>query len=259
MDRSNNGYDDDIDDIMASIMGEKNEPSQRQPIARKDVSFTKNKPIERTGIKSRQVKQPHTSHLKKQPQPIRETKSHNPVASEPVLSSSKKPGIKIFTISAIILLLLVVLSGFIYLREPVLSLLKPKAPFSPELSEKSQATLYYPTKLPGSFKMETNSITQSDTGVVLYAITDDGGKKINVSIQKKPDSLNLEPLYSALSNVRDINTKLGTIKVGQSNEGSAELEVSNITVDSSWIILSSAKGTVTDEELNTIISNLSKS
>lgn len=260
MNRSQNGYDDDIDDIMASIMSDKNEPARRrQPATHKEPSIARRRLNEQPGIKSRQASHPTSANNppKRQVQSARETRSHEQSTERTQLSTRSKA--KILTLLTLILVIGTASLGFIYLREPVLSLLKPKAPFSPEISEKSQTPLYYPTKLPGSFKMETNSITQSDTGVVIYAITDDSGKKINVSIQKKPDNLNLEPLYLALSNVRDVDTKLGTIKVGQSNEGSSELEISNITVDSSWIILSSTKGTVTDEELITIINNLSKS
>lgn len=138
------------------------------------------------------------------------------------------------------------------LKQPILALLKPKSPFSQELVDKMKIPLYYPTKLSNGYKMEINSITQPENNIVLYAITNDSGKKINISIQKQPEDINLEPLYKNLSNSRDLKTKFSSAKIGDSDN----MTISNIMTGQSWLIITTEKNTLNDSEFTNLINSL---
>lgn len=113
--------------------------------------------------------------------------------------------------------------------------------------------LYFPAKLPGTFKIELNSISQSESGVLLYAITDDTGKQINVTLQKQPDGIDLTPLYQRLDNLQETETKFGTVRVGRSEDN---IFVANVLTGSTWVIITSYQNVLTPEVLQTIINNL---
>lgn len=233
MAHSYNSNNDDPDDFMASILRRpsKNEPSKRPP--------------EQRPVKERPISRPSVSN---------QTQS----SPRPVSKPAKKPRTKLkkSVVRTLLLIPIVIALGFAttYLwRGPISSLLEPKSPFTESQQQDMAIPLYYPTKLPGSFKIETNSITQPDNGVLLYAISDDDGKRFNITLQKKPESISLDPLYAALSDVREIDTDHGVVKYGNSNEG---IMVANVMMPQTWIIINSAAGTLDDASLTTVVNSL---
>lgn len=253
-----NKYDDNIDDIMASIMGKDKTP-QHKPSSKDPLNANKNnsqKNISRSN-NSRRLSQPDSFQTKNpSPAPRQATPKKHPIEKENHNNTkSRKRRSSIRLILAVSIVSLIGVGTFLF-KDKISEIVRPPSPFSEEVSKQADTKLYYPTKLPGSFKMETNSISQ-DNGVVIYAITDESGNKINVSVQKKPDNLNLDPVYSVLSNVREIHTKFGTVKVGQSDENNNQIEIANTIIDGSWLIINSTKGTLQDQDLVNIINSFS--
>lgn len=233
-----NNFDDDIDDIMASIMS-----SQRpvQPLPQR----TKPSPKAR----SRSVLQSNDNALLP---PVKRV-SYSPPVPKPKQLEAKKNKKTAKPLIGGFFLVIAVLGGITLWQGPIANMMKPKNPFSEEISKNTDAKLFYPTELPSSYKMELNSIAQPEPSVIVYAITDDEGKQVNVSMQKKPATLRLEPLYETLSNLRQINTKFGTVTTGRSVEG---MDITNILADDTWLIITTNQNTLRDEELQLIINGL---
>lgn len=232
-----NNFDDDIDDIMASIMSGQR-PVQPLPQKRKPVSRIRNRPVLHPNNPTPPTPATKVNYIKASPkQP--ELKKSNGKLVKPILG--------------VFLVVFLVLGGTVLWRGPIASMTKIKNPFSEEISRSIDTKLYYPTKLPSSYKMELNSIAQPEPSVLVYSITDNSGKQINISIQKKPETLTLGPLYEALKNLRQINTKFGTVTTGTSVEG---MDITNILADDTWLIITTNQSTLSDEELQLIINNL---
>jgi hypothetical protein len=143
-------------------------------------------------------------------------------------------------------------SGY-YFRKPILSIFEPPSPFVGKVSGAS-FTLYYPTKLPDGFKIELNSIGHPEgKESVVYSISDDSGRTINVSLQPKPDGLNLEKINNTFTDTREVTTNYGKVIIGNSDLG---IIMGNVTTDETWIIVSAALDAVTDKEFDTVLTSL---
>lgn len=129
----------------------------------------------------------------------------------------------------------------------------PSSPFDQALREEAGIPLYYPTKLPAGYKMELGSITQPESGIILYAISDDSGQRINITLQKQPANINLEPLHATFQNARDISTQFGSVKIGTTEEG---LGMANILTGQTWVIISGNPATLNDATLTEVINGL---
>lgn len=230
-------YDDDIDDIMASIMnGANSSPSASPEQSAPKHVHTPQRPVER-----------HDAQSEPSPAPV-----FKPAAKQPQQKSLPKINKKL--IAAPLAGLIIVAGAFFIWNGPLAAVLKPQSPFSEEvLGAMTSTPLYYPTKLPGSYKLELNSITQPESSVVVYAITDDEGKKINVSLQAQPKNMTLEPLHKALTDLRKTETKFGTITTGTSEDG---IDISNILTGQTWVIITSQKGVLSSDELKLIVNSL---
>lgn len=234
--------DDDIDDIMSSIL--QGRPSNTPLLPKQPKQKPQPKPI-----------QPRRSILDT-PSPAYSVPKKAPKSPRKPFKLKKSVKVSIIIVTAILALGAV---GFV-LRKPVGSfvsdLLAPPSPFSAEVTEKAGFPLYYPTKLPAGYKIETDSVRQPEEGVVIYAITTDDGKRFNINLQKKPAGLNLDPLYNALTEIKETDTKFGKVKTGTSGEG---MQITNILTDQSWIIINSSKDTLTQEDLVKLVNSLRES
>lgn len=177
------GRDEDIDNFMANLLSGQSVPVPKQ--------------------QSRTFRRPRQSSAPK------EVVDNSPLTT-PRPKRRLKKGFK----SLLILLLIagISLGLFFAWQGPISGLLEPRSPFSQEIREKMGIPLYYPTELPGTFKMEVNSITQPESDVVIFVISDDASKRINITLQKQPEGISLDPLYAALQDLHDIQTKFGNIK-----------------------------------------------
>src|SRR5690606_2194053 len=101
------------------------------------------------------------------------------------------------------------------------SLFSPPSPFTAEQKNNMGAPLFYPTKMPGTFKIEIDDTNKkADNGVFMYVISNDDGKFVTINQQSTPQEVNIDDLFSGLSDTRDIRTPIGTAKSGLDEETS---------------------------------------
>jgi hypothetical protein len=153
----------------------------------------------------------------------------------------------------ILLILILILIGFTT-NKLYPNLLNP-TPFNTEIKESVGYSLYYPKDLPQNFKIESDSVQEADPGVVVYAISDEDGHRLTVSMQRLPEGLNLEPLTNSLQDTYEIDTPLGKAMVGKTENG---MLIANLIVDETWIIVNTPNANITTDQMNTVLQGLSK-
>ncbi len=240
--------DDDMDDVLASIMrGNRPEPhrNQQSPPVR-----PQNPP------KSRRLS--HSTPVATHSRPVKATIPTNAHVPAPAKTKRKRK-LKKTSVALMVILPIVITAsvfGVFLLKSPIADMLKPPSPFNSDLAGKMGVPLYYPTKPPKGYKIETNSITQPETDVVIYAMTDDNDHKLNISIQKQPKDIDLGTLLAVMKDPRDLDTKFGKVKVGGTPEEGSSVEIANVLTGESWVIITSDKGTITDQDLTGVINSL---
>lgn len=238
--QNKHAYDDDIDDIMASIMQGNREPVAPPQPAKRPVAH----------LQTPSPRRPVATHTPS----VAPVTAHTPSRSPQVSSEKRKK--KSFPIKSVLSLatfVAVLAGGFFLWNGPISALFKPPSPFDPSIAEKMKAPLYYPTKLPGSYKIELGSINQPESSVVVYTASDDEGKKLNISLQEQPKGLKLEPLYKVLSNLKEVDTKFGTIKYGASEDN---VDIVNILTGETWVIITAQRGQLSDSDVQLLVNSL---
>lgn len=126
------------------------------------------------------------------------------------------------------------------------------SPFTSEIKQSVDFTLYYPANLPDGFKIEQDSVSQADEGVVIYAISNGSGKRITISVQQMPENINLDLLYNNLSDVYEIDTSYGKVKVGKDGN----VLIGNVNANGTWLLFNTPNGNVTTEEFNQVLASV---
>lgn len=227
---------DDVDDFMAGLLGggisTPPQPAPRiRPVSRPSISAAK----------------PPTNLVQHKPH------RQSPVAPTRPRTSQKENKVSKRTFLVLPATIIAILAGFFLWNGPISGLLEPKSPFEPELQEKVGIPLYFPTKLPEGFKIETNSISQPESNVVIYAVSDDTNQKITISLQRQPEGINLDPLYENLSSINETDTQYGTVKVGKSEDN---IYMANVLTGETWVIITSQNNILDTETIKTIVNNL---
>lgn len=238
---------DDIDDFMASLIHKDNldnPPAKKSALRKKPTLQSKPLPPARN----------HATRIIAEPASPRSPKPQNDRLNSS-LEPKKQARSRTKLVVGLATIAVVTMTGVFGLRGPVASLLSPGQPFSTEQRERMNTPLYYPTKLPGSFKIEVDNIAMPDSGVLIYAISDDQGRQISVTLQTQPNDLTLEPLYAALKNVSSIETKFGNIQIGTTEENT---DMVNILAGQTWIIISSKANILKADEIKLIVDSLQK-
>ncbi len=227
--------DDDIDDFMASLIRRDSPPASIKPkkplLARKPVSH-------QTQSGPTRSQAPYPAQKKAVTETPRRTTARQ---STPRGRKFIRPIITMLSI------IVAIAAGVLLWQGPVSSLLQPKSPFSEEITSSMNIPLFYPTSPPAGFKIEVDSVTQPEPGVVLYVMSDEEGNRINLTLQRQPEGINLDPLYAALISTRELTTtKFGTIKTGITTEN---ISITNILTGQTWILINMPRDTINDEVL----------
>ena len=131
---------------------------------------------------------------------------------------------------------------------------KPSDPFTATTRSSVPMPLYYPSSLGRGFKIDANSVTQPDSGVVVYQIVGPDGARIYVSEEKWDNSIKLEGFYGNLKSTDEVSTPLGPAKMGESIKG--QNRVASLVVGGrTWIIMNS-KTSVQSAEMETALKSL---
>ncbi len=108
------------------------------------------------------------------------------------------------------------------------------SPFASELSASTKYPLLYPGKLPAGFAIDKTSVSQSSNGATIYAIKGKDNKIINISLQKQPSGLNLQPLYDTMTGVKKVDTPAGDTTIGVSKDN---MLTANTLSGDVWVIV----------------------
>lgn len=111
-------------------------------------------------------------------------------------------------------------------------------PFSSEQRAVAPFKLYYPSRLPERFYIDTASLSRLEQSVVVLRITNGAGKGqvFTLSQQALPDQTNLETFYQSFGGRITFDTNVGKATAGTIDDGTTRL-VSVVTPDSTWILI----------------------
>lgn len=151
-----------------------------------------------------------------------------------------KPGFMYAGFTLVILLI----AGFLFYFVAT----APKNPFTGEMAEEIDYPLLYPATLPEGFKLDKNSVSQTED-VVIYAIKN-GDKTIHISLQPQPQNFNLKPVLDLMTDVRQIETPAGETYSGVTKDNRL---LSHTVTGSVWIITNMPKDTVDNQELDAML------
>jgi hypothetical protein len=224
--------DEDMDSVMSSIMqGEATYPVNRQQINNSEK------------IANTRPRKNGSATLAKNSQAFNRPKGK--------FSKTKKLSLAFILV---ILGVATLFGAYLTLSGPISALFTPPSPFIGKISGINYP-LYYPSKLPKGFKIELNSIIQPENSTaVVYDLSNDSGKKVNIILQRKPKDIDLPLLESNLTDTRDVITKFGTVKVGLTDIG---VIMGNVLTDETWIIINSDKNVLSEGDFDMLLQNLS--
>lgn len=128
-------------------------------------------------------------------------------------------------------------------------------PTPPAVKSSVSLPIYYPTKLPNGFVVESNSY-QSNGEVLTYNAVAADGTKIIFSIQPRPATFDFQTFYQKGL----VGTEQFTTPAGQAAIGRAQNKLlGNLVTDASWVIVSSSSPSIKSTDLRLILENIRKS
>lgn len=138
-------------------------------------------------------------------------------------------------------------------RDRLLSFLAPPSPFAAEVKDSLAFPVYYPTKLPGSFKLQTGTITQPESGVLIYRVTNDENIAITFSQQPPTDKIDIDQMYETASGVEKYDSDTGATWIGTMADGTL---IANVVGDQTWLIATTSSSVVSAEEMKSMLESL---
>lgn len=253
-----NRQDEDIDDILSSIMQQ-----SATPIAKPESLAKKSTYI------SPQTKEPskHDKDFKHTKQSLDQTiKNTGPQDPEQIIETpppqpkkrhyKQRRTTQTVKKSLVIIVLTVVVGaigvGIVY-RKTLVALVLPQSPFSQELRDTIQYPLLYPTKPPLGYSIDKSSVSKGSNGVVVYNLKNPTGDLIGISLQPEPSGLNRDALLATLTDPRTITIPAGTTIIGTSKD---EMTTSHTLTGIVWVIVRSPKGVVSEQSIEAMLSSL---
>ncbi len=160
---------------------------------------------------------------------------------------------KFVLILAILSLILLAGSGFAYWR---FIIWKPAVvnPFTAKIMASVQFPLYYPTKLPEGYRVDTKSVTVPQQGVVVFNIIGPHGATLYMSEEARPQSFDLGGFYNNLQDLKEIGISDGAVAVGR-KEGQ---EIASRANSKTWI-LSNTTAHIPPDQLTGMMKSLTLS
>jgi hypothetical protein len=130
------------------------------------------------------------------------------------------------------------------------------SPFSDELKNQFSYPLYYPSRLPEGYKIESRSIYAStDTNKSLMNITNTEGGDVVIAQQSQLPGLTYDKLSRDYTESRQIPSPFGTLKVGITADNKV---VADVLTGETWIVISGESSLFNDASFNDLIQGLVK-
>lgn len=126
-------------------------------------------------------------------------------------------------------------------------------PISSRIASSVQFTLYYPTRLPSGFHFNAKSVTEPQSGVIVFDLEGLGNKKIYFSEEARPTTYDIGGFYAKLQDLKEIGVNGGAIAVGRVK--GTPTEVASLANNSTWI-LSNTNSNVPFDQLITMLKSI---
>jgi hypothetical protein len=123
------------------------------------------------------------------------------------------------------------------------------------ISKQADFTLYLPKKLPGNYKLVSNSFVYTE-GTVVFKAEDSTGATIAISEQKKPAKFDFNNFYKQnLIGARTLKNADYPAVTGKTAAG--ERRLLSIVLDDTWII-ATTPSPITDDDFYIVAQSMSK-
>ncbi len=233
---------EDVDDLMSSIM------QGRQPMNTPSVSDPG--PIPTVPAKS--FPEPSRKNISLRNSAPAHTQPQNLPAQWDELDfprRRKKSG-KGWWVFLVVFILVIIGAGLFFFREPLLSVLPEPTLFSDELKSKAGFPLYFPTALPSEFKINTDSVQESDGNRIGYVITDSQGHSISVTLQKAIAGENPVDGFDKEDQPVQLSTPTGPATVFTTKQG---LKAGIIVGQQTWVFVNMTPATTSQPEFEALL------
>jgi hypothetical protein len=129
-------------------------------------------------------------------------------------------------------------------------------PFSAQLASSVQFPLYYPTRLPSGFHIDTKSTNEPRANVVVFDIDGPNNQKVYVSEEERPPSFNFGGFYKTLSSLSFSMSKNGEIATGYTNEHSESIGSLAFSSVNAWVLINSHSSVVSPAQISSMLKSL---
>jgi hypothetical protein len=107
-------------------------------------------------------------------------------------------------------------------------------PFTPQLAASIQFPLFHPTYVPAGFHVDTSSVTEPATGVVVFNLDGPKKQKIYISEEARPSKYDIGGFFAKFSDLKEVPISGGTLATGKIANG--QTEIGSMLNNQVWII-----------------------
>jgi hypothetical protein len=107
-------------------------------------------------------------------------------------------------------------------------------PFSAQLTSSLQFPLFHPTYVPSGFHVDTKSVTEPTTGVVVFSLDGPSEEIIYISEEARPTNYNISGFFAKFSDLKETAITGGAIATGKIDNGQSE--IGSMLNNQVWII-----------------------
>lgn len=133
----------------------------------------------------------------------------------------------------------------------------PADPFTAKTLASVKFPLYYPTKLPNGFKIDSKSITSPQEGVVVLHATDDKGRKIYMSQEARSKTYNYGGFFKGIEQSKSFTAHEGEAVTGYLYN--RKTVIASLVTAKSWIIVNTQDTSLAPGDLKLVVANMSRS
>lgn len=125
------------------------------------------------------------------------------------------------------------------------------SPVPGSITKSVEFPILYPTKLPGSYKLQKNSFASSK-GVIQYKAEDKNGSTLAFTNQQRPATVAFQNTFSQLP-----SGSIFTVPLGQAATGVPDgIPFGIVSTDKTWLIVSSSSKDLSTSDIKLILQNL---
>jgi hypothetical protein len=130
-------------------------------------------------------------------------------------------------------------------------------PFDTKTLVTTKFALYYPTKLPPGYRIDTKSVNTPQNGIVVFDMQNSHGQKIYMSQEARPSEFDFGGYYKGFSDLKELVTGQGTIATGYVN--SHQTVVGSLLINGTWVFVNTNSSAISPSNLSVALGSLTLS